>query len=97
MRWSSGNRSRRHSSASSILILRSAIDEEAQFVGYGHGDIAAALHDLFVDVDQRLSDLRETEDLMLTAIADKLAVADDPKSCHCVDSGAGLRFTPEGL
>ena len=59
--------------------LRSAIDEEAQFVGYGHGDIAAALHDLFVDVDQRLSDLRETEDLMLTAIADKLAVADDPK------------------
>ena len=59
--------------------LRRAIEEEARFVGYGHGDMAAALRDLFADIDQRLPDIREMEDRMLTAIDDMLAVAGDPK------------------
>ena len=61
------------------IDLRRAIEEEAQFVGYAHSDIAAALDDFFADVDQRLLDLRETQDQMLTAIDNLLAMAGNPK------------------
>jgi len=61
------------------IDLRSAIEEEAQLVGYGHGGVAAALHAFFADVDQRLLDLRETEDPMLKAIEEFLAMAGNPK------------------
>lgn len=59
--------------------LQREIEEAAQFVGYGHGDLSVALTAFIDTIDQSIDALREPEQAMISAIEDKLAVACDPK------------------
>ena len=55
------------------------IEEAAQFVGYGHGDLSVALASFVDNIEKASQSLRTREQPMIEAIEDKLAMANDPK------------------